>query len=214
MCKCDLFLKEELDESDTKVGEECHISSHRPNHPSVSFSRYNPNLTEVERDKKYDNAILLCCSHHEVIDNPKNTQYTIEKLHQIKAEHEAWVANKFKEDTEESRELERRIEEIKQKIKMYEIEFKLNKRRFEWFKDRISEVSNEEDLKNKFIPTLTSSTTKYLEESLEKYGGENDRPVSCPFCGANLVYDRDSDVMYCRICNEYIGGRSKDAGGI
>lgn len=203
ICKCNLFLKEE---GGTNIGKECHISSHRPNHPSKSFSRYDSSLTDdVERDKKYDNAILLCGKHHDVIDDPKNTEYTIEKLRQIKAEHEAWVAKKLEEDTKESRELEKRI------IEIYEFEFTLNKKRLEWTKNElenkireIAEKTKDEDLKDEFRPILSSSTTKYLEESLEEFGGETDRPVSCPDCGANLVYDSGSDAMYCHRCNKYI----------
>ena len=108
ICKCDLFFKEE---GNTNIGKECHISSHSPNH-----FRYDSSLTEDERDKRYDNAILLCGPHHDAIDNPRNTQYTIEKLHQIKEEHEEWVAKRLEEDTEESMEMEKRREELNQKI--------------------------------------------------------------------------------------------------
>ncbi|KAF5420000.1 MAG: hypothetical protein C5S44_09540 [Candidatus Methanocomedens sp.] len=87
-CKCVLFKKEE---SDTNIGKECHISSHKPNHPSKEFSRYDSSLTEYERDRSYYNAILLCGNCHDIIDNPRNIQYTIEKLHQIKERHEADV---------------------------------------------------------------------------------------------------------------------------
>ena len=107
ICKCDLFIRVE---SDTNIGKECHISSHKPNHPSESFSRYDSNLTEDERDKSYDNAILLCGHHHDVIDNPQNTKYTIKKLRQIKTEHEVWVSKNFGEF--ESREIMKMIGEV------------------------------------------------------------------------------------------------------
>jgi hypothetical protein len=53
-CRRNLFLEEE---GDSNIGEEAHISSHSPNHPSKSFSRYipHPYLSDVERDKKYGN---------------------------------------------------------------------------------------------------------------------------------------------------------------
>ncbi|MGB2729116.1 MAG: hypothetical protein WBD09_11760 [Halobacteriota archaeon] len=209
-CQCNLFLEEE---GNTNIGEESHISSHSPDFPSKGFSRYipSPSLSDVERDNKYDNAILLCGLHHKVIDNPRNTQYTIEKLHQIKAEHEAWVAKKLSEDTEESGELKRRIGEVTRKIEIYKLEFTLNKKRFEWTKNaldnKIKEIGEKNevvDLEGEFRPILTSSTTKYLGESLEEHGGATDRPVSCPFCCANLVYDPDSDAMYCRSCKKFI----------
>lgn len=128
-CKGDLFLKEE---SNTNVGEECHVSSHKPNHPSESFSRYDTSLTKDERDKRYDNAILLCATCHKVIDNPESTEYTIEKLHQIKATHEAGVAEKLEEDTKESMELKRMIEELSPKfdefVRLKEEEIELSKK--------------------------------------------------------------------------------------
>ena len=207
ICKCDLFLK---NESRTNIGKECHISSHTPNHPSKSFSRYDKCLTPAERDREYNNAILLCGHHHDEIDDREGKEWTIEKLHQKKAEHEAWVAKKLEEDTEESRELEKRIDEVQRKIERYEFEFKLNKKRFEWTKNELEKKMREVgkkhedmDIEEEFRPILSSSTTKYLEESLEEYGGETDRPLSCPDCGANLWYDPDTDAMYCRRCKKY-----------
>lgn len=115
-CKCVLFQKEELD---TNIGKECHISSHKPDHPSKEFSRYDPCLTEDERDRSYDNAILLCGNCHDMIDNPKNTQYTIEKLHQIKEKHEAYVKTnpeKIKERKERRKQLQEWIQEHNQTL--------------------------------------------------------------------------------------------------
>lgn len=86
MCGCELFQKKELG---TNIGKECHISSHKPDHPSKEFSRYNSSLTDDERDKSYDNTILLCGPCHDTIDNPKNTKFTVEILNHIKEKHEA-----------------------------------------------------------------------------------------------------------------------------
>lgn len=86
ICKCKLVRKED---SNTNVGEECHISSEKPDWPSKEFSRYEPDLEEDKRNKSIDNAILLCSNCHKIIDNPENTQYTIEELHRTKERHEA-----------------------------------------------------------------------------------------------------------------------------
>ncbi len=88
ICKIDLFKKEC---SDTNIGVECHICSEKPDIPSKEFSRYDPNLAPEKRDKSYDNAILLCRNCHAIIDDTKNTQYTIEELHRTKEKHEADV---------------------------------------------------------------------------------------------------------------------------
>lgn len=96
ICKCNLFLKD-----GTNIGVECHISSHKPDYPSKEFSRYIQSLTVDERDKSYDNAILLCSNCHKIIDDQKNIKYTIEVLHQIKEKHE-------KEQTGDLKKLERK----------------------------------------------------------------------------------------------------------
>lgn len=82
-CKSILYQKA----SKTNFGEECHISSEKQDQPSKEFSRFDPKLEK--RNKSVDNAILLCGHCHKIIDNPENTQYTIEALHQRKENHEA-----------------------------------------------------------------------------------------------------------------------------
>ena len=109
LCKCKLVRKED---SNTNVGEECHISSEKPDWPSKEFSRYEPSLEDDKRNKNIDNAILLCANCHKIIDNPENTQCTIEELHQIKEKHEAevktWV-NKSKDTKLEQERDKKRI---------------------------------------------------------------------------------------------------------
>lgn len=104
LCRTDLFLREH----NTDIATECHISSHKKNYPSKAFPRYDSNLTPKERDKSYNNAILLCRSCHEIIDNPENTQYTIEELHRIKENHEMYViyGDKSKERDERRKQLQ------------------------------------------------------------------------------------------------------------
>lgn len=73
------------------VGDTCHIVAVEPKGP-----RGGSPLTPDERNE-YDNLILLCKDHHKMIDDQHNT-YTIEVLHRIKDEHEAWVRNAHKPD--------------------------------------------------------------------------------------------------------------------
>jgi len=199
ICKCGLFLKEETDITDTNIGNECHISSHKPNHPCKEFSRYVDNLSEQERDKNYDNAILLCSIHHTIIDNCKNTNYTLEILHQIKSEHEAWVVGKLEENTDESIDLQERIEEVVRKIRIYGQEFNLNKKRYKWLKGELHSVLPDHVIKSIF----QSSTTENLENSFEEYGIETDILISCPNCNTNLVYDPNTNTMICKKCDQY-----------
>lgn len=67
------------------LGEMAHIVAERPNGP-----RGNSPMTLEERNK-YDNLILLCNIHHQFIDDTPHT-YPVEKLHQMKREHEEWVS--------------------------------------------------------------------------------------------------------------------------
>jgi hypothetical protein len=64
------------------VGEICHIEADQPGGP-----RYNARQTPAERHG-YDNLILMCPTHHKVIDDDEET-YTVEKVKAMKAKHEA-----------------------------------------------------------------------------------------------------------------------------
>ena len=48
----------------------------------------------------YSNLVLLCADDHKRIDDQPDV-FTIDKLHQLKTEHETWAAAKFAEETEE-----------------------------------------------------------------------------------------------------------------
>jgi hypothetical protein len=65
-------------------GENCHIVGESEDGP-----RGNSTLSTTERNR-YPNLILLCRNHHGIIDkDPKS--WPIERLHQIKSDHEIWV---------------------------------------------------------------------------------------------------------------------------
>lgn len=67
---------------DTLIGEVCHIKGTRP-----GSARYDANQPSFERHQR-DNLILMCPNHHTVIDDDE-ASYTVERLQQIKREHEA-----------------------------------------------------------------------------------------------------------------------------
>jgi hypothetical protein len=69
--------------------EIAHIKGEKP-----SSARYDANMTDDERNA-YHNLILLCPTCHKLIDDQPNT-YTVEGLHRIKEEHEAWIVNSTK----------------------------------------------------------------------------------------------------------------------
>ncbi|MDX9983673.1 MAG: hypothetical protein RBS44_05650, partial [Sphaerochaeta sp.] len=63
-----------------------------------SGPRHQSNLSEEDRDR-YPNLILLCSNHHNEIDGD-TTKYSIEYLHQIKADHEIWVQTALTQNQE------------------------------------------------------------------------------------------------------------------
>jgi len=72
-----------VDNASGKVtGKICHIKARKP-----GGKRYDPNQTEEERHS-YDNLILMCPIHHDVIDSDEES-YTVERLLQIKSKHES-----------------------------------------------------------------------------------------------------------------------------
>lgn len=48
-------------------------------------------LTSEQRDK-YGNLVLLCAVHHKLVDDQPG-EYTVERLHKMKCNHENWVKN-------------------------------------------------------------------------------------------------------------------------
>ncbi|MBO0983837.1 HNH endonuclease [Rathayibacter sp. SD072] len=90
------------------VGEEAHIAAQKPGGP-----RFNPQLSAAEIDS-YDNLILLCPTHHTMIDANDGSQYSVGDLRKMKASHEAlrgrradleetiraYVGNKFESENQ------------------------------------------------------------------------------------------------------------------
>jgi hypothetical protein len=84
ICRTLLYDNEIETDNPALIGEECHIVAKEENGP-----RGNSSLSSEERDFE-NNLILLCCNHHTIIDT-ETVNYTVEKLHTIKSEHEEWV---------------------------------------------------------------------------------------------------------------------------
>lgn len=83
-CRIDLVLDETETDNPGLVGEMAHMVAESENGP-----RGVSPLTTEERDR-YGNLILLCRNHHREIDaQPKI--WPVERLQQIKQDHEAWV---------------------------------------------------------------------------------------------------------------------------
>lgn len=79
-CKIELTTNGEKD----TLGEMAHIVSKSADGPRACAD-VSPDLKD-----SYDNHILLCPTHHKVIDSSPKT-WTVEKLKQLKEDHEKWV---------------------------------------------------------------------------------------------------------------------------
>lgn len=85
-CRHDLIADETETDDESIIGDEAHIVAKKIDGPRGDYP-----LPMDKRDH-YDNLILLCRIHHKMIDDqPKH--YTVEKLHEIKANHEEWVSD-------------------------------------------------------------------------------------------------------------------------
>jgi len=71
-----------LTEPGVTKGKVCHIKGAKP-----TGARYDPGQTDADRHH-FDNLILLCANHHDVIDDDVDA-YTIERLRKMKADHES-----------------------------------------------------------------------------------------------------------------------------
>ncbi|NIP61463.1 MAG: hypothetical protein GWN01_05010 [Nitrosopumilaceae archaeon] len=77
-----MITKHEINVSDI-----CHIEGGEEDSP-----RYNPSLG-LKEFNDYKNLVLMCKTHHKII-NDNETLYTVEKLREIKQNHESEMESK------------------------------------------------------------------------------------------------------------------------
>ena len=94
LCQCQLVMEKSASDPPSVIGDECHIISQKTDGP-----RGNPEAS-IEFDN-YDNLILLCKTHHKLVDDQPG-KYTVDYLKTIKNKHEEQVCNILK--TGENRE--------------------------------------------------------------------------------------------------------------
>lgn len=87
-CRAHLVVDASDVDSESVVGDECHIISGAPNGP-----RHDPKLVPDAIDA-LGNLILLCRVHHKLVDDQSET-FTAETLCQLKANHEKWVKERL-----------------------------------------------------------------------------------------------------------------------
>ncbi|MEU1548947.1 tetratricopeptide repeat protein [Nocardia sp. NPDC005745] len=87
-CMRKLTADATLDDPLVVLGEIAHIIAESNNGP-----RGRSPLTKAQRNR-YDNLILLCNQHHQLIDSQPDT-WTTSRLREMKAAHEDWVARRL-----------------------------------------------------------------------------------------------------------------------
>ena len=84
-CRCELVLdRSTADDSEAVVGDECHIIGQKVDGPRGVASDGRDVIDE------YDNLILLCKTHHKLVDD-QPVKFTVEFLLLLKTAHETWV---------------------------------------------------------------------------------------------------------------------------
>lgn len=83
-CQIALTQRDEAESGYTILGEEAHIIAQKKDGPR------GENPIEPSRVDLYENLILLCPTHHTLIDE-QPAKYTVDVLHQMKKVHESWV---------------------------------------------------------------------------------------------------------------------------
>lgn len=95
VCKCPVIEPETPHDEASVTGEEAHIHGQE-----AGTARFDPGLSADQLDV-YDNLIILCGSHHKMIDDQRVT-YTVQRVRDIKAQHEGWVRTRLNSSGEEA----------------------------------------------------------------------------------------------------------------
>ena len=89
-CNERLCIREAASLSRFTIGEMAHICGER-----LGANRHDPAQTQTQRDA-YDNLILLCPTHHTLIDKPENEGlFSSADLLEMKAKHEEFVIGRL-----------------------------------------------------------------------------------------------------------------------
>ena len=88
ICKHELVVDATRNDDESIVADECHIISPRPTGPRHDSS------FPAEKLDAYENLILLCRTHHKMVDDQTAT-FTTDILRQFKTNHEVWVSQQL-----------------------------------------------------------------------------------------------------------------------
>jgi len=83
-CRKQLIIDCTANDKESIIGEIAHIKGENP-----TSARYDPNKNPIELNN-HKNLMILCREHHKMIDDQPNT-FTVEKLLDIKMQHEKYI---------------------------------------------------------------------------------------------------------------------------
>jgi len=107
ICKNEIVIDSTPKDDESVVAEECHIISPQENGP-----RHDPSYPGEKLDA-YENLILLCRTHHKLVDDQTFT-FTADILRQMKVNHELWVTERLSENPKEDKPV--RLRRVKKNI--------------------------------------------------------------------------------------------------
>jgi HNH endonuclease len=160
-CHHELVIVATLADSESIVGEECHIVSGKAEGP-----RYDP-TSAVEHLDEADNLILLCRVHHKMVDDQVET-FTVEKLKSLKATHESWVTSKL---NTESKDFQPRVRRIKENIPAYLLRLRSGAEIFNIVSEACSFLFDHDELETEKEVELVASFLQEVQDWGELAGG-------------------------------------------
>jgi hypothetical protein len=126
-------------DDESVVADECHIISAR-----IKGPRHDPTYS-AEKIDSYENLILLCRTHHKMVDDQAST-FTTEILRQIKLNHEVWVKQKLSEDADKKKPI--RLKRVKQNMPSFLFRLTTGKEVLDLVMDAMAYAFDHDDLKS------------------------------------------------------------------
>jgi len=89
-CRRELTLDNSVQTDSVTLGQMCHIVGEKNSKDSPRGVSALP----IENRNEYSNLVLMCAHHHTEIDK-NETDWPVEVLHKVKADHELWVQERL-----------------------------------------------------------------------------------------------------------------------
>jgi hypothetical protein len=154
ICKNELVIEATSEEYESVIADECHIISSRANGPRHDSS-YPPEKLDL-----YDNLVLLCRTHHKMVDDQVAT-FTTDILRQIKSNHEVWVSKKLAEGRKPK---PVRLRRVKQNIPAFLSRLTTGKEVLDLVTNAMAYSFDHEELKSQEEVDLVSSFLQVVQE--------------------------------------------------